>query len=244
VTKSTVAEIRARFDTDVERFSNLDTGQSATVDAPLAMELITEAALRTTHHGEVLDVGCGAGNYSVKLARKRFGPNFTLVDLSRPMLDRAVQRVSANTPGVVTALQGDIRDLDVGVERYDIVMAAAVLHHLRGDDEWRAVFSKLYAALRDGGSIWISDLIAHSDHGVQGLMWDRYGEYLANLKDAAYRDHVFEYVEREDTPRPLMFQLDLLREVGFINVDVLHKNSVFAAFGAHKGEKLYAADHR
>ena len=32
--KSTVAEIRQRFDADVERFSNLETAQSATVDAP------------------------------------------------------------------------------------------------------------------------------------------------------------------------------------------------------------------
>ena len=40
--KSTVEEIRERFDADVERFSNLETGQSATVDAPLAMSLIAE----------------------------------------------------------------------------------------------------------------------------------------------------------------------------------------------------------
>ena len=46
--KSTVEEIRARFDKDVERFSNLDTGQSATIDAPLALELIAEAAAATT----------------------------------------------------------------------------------------------------------------------------------------------------------------------------------------------------
>jgi len=35
--KSTVDEIRSRFDADVERFSNLTTGQSATIDAPLAI---------------------------------------------------------------------------------------------------------------------------------------------------------------------------------------------------------------
>src|SRR5687768_11443821 len=34
VMKSTVDEIRRRFDADVERFSNLETGQSATLDAP------------------------------------------------------------------------------------------------------------------------------------------------------------------------------------------------------------------
>ena len=66
--KSTVDEIRQRFDTDVERFSNLDTGQSATVDAPLAMALVARAAAAATPHARhVLDVGCGAGNYSLKL---------------------------------------------------------------------------------------------------------------------------------------------------------------------------------
>ena len=43
--KSTLEDIRKRFDNDVERFSNLETGQAATIDAPLAMELITRAAV-------------------------------------------------------------------------------------------------------------------------------------------------------------------------------------------------------
>ena len=59
-------------------------------------------------------------------------------------------------------------------------------------------------------------------------------KYLTRLKDEAYRDHVFAYVAKEDTPRPLLFQLDLLRQVGFAQVDVLHKNVCFAAFGAVK----------
>jgi tRNA (cmo5U34)-methyltransferase len=65
-------------------------------------------------------------------------------------------------------------------------------------------------------------------------MWERYGAYLANLRDEAYRDHVFAYIAREDSPRPLMFQLDLLRSVGFSQVELLHKNGCFAAFGAIK----------
>ena len=65
-------------------------------------------------------------------------------------------------------------------------------------------------------------------------MRHRYGKYLAQLKDEAYRDQVFAYIEREDTPRSLMFQLELLRAVGFSKVEVLHKNSCFAAFGARQ----------
>ena len=233
--KSTVTEIRKRFDKDVERFSNLETGQSATIDAPLALELIATAAARTTPHAtRLLDVGCGAGNYTLKLLQQLPGLNVTLVDLSGPMVERAVQRVTPATKGTVTALQGDIRELPLGEASCDVIVAAAVLHHLRDEAEWRAVFAKLYRALRPGGSLWISDLIEHTDPRVQALMWERYGEYLTQLKDAAYRDHVFAYVTKEDTPRPLMFQLDLLRATGFADVEILHKNSVFAAFGAWK----------
>jgi tRNA (cmo5U34)-methyltransferase len=66
-------------------------------------------------------------------------------------------------------------------------------------------------------------------------MWEQYGNYLSQIKDEAYRDHVFDYIAQEDSPRPLMFQIDLLRSVGFSNVEILHKNSCFAAFGGIKG---------
>jgi tRNA (cmo5U34)-methyltransferase len=69
---------------------------------------------------------------------------------------------------------------------------------------------------------------------VQQLMRRQYGDYLTRLKDEAYRDPVFAYIEKEDAPRPLPFQLDLLSRVGFARVDVLHKNVCFAAFGALK----------
>src|SRR5215212_6204119 len=103
--KSTVDEIRARFDADVDRFSDLDTGQSAAVDAPLAMALIAQAAAAATPDARhVLDVGCGAGNYTLKLLQHLPGLDVTLVDLSRPMLDRATERVGCATAGTVTAI--------------------------------------------------------------------------------------------------------------------------------------------
>ena len=47
---------------------------------------------------------------------------------------------------------------------------------------------------------------------------------MTRLKDEAYRDHMFASVEEEDTPLSLLFQPDLLREGGFSQVEVLHKN--------------------
>ncbi|QDU90349.1 Demethylrebeccamycin-D-glucose O-methyltransferase [Pirellulimonas nuda] len=234
--KSTTDEIRARFDNDVERFASLETGQAATIDAPLAMALITEAAVACTPRiGRVLDVGCGAGNNTLRL-REAAGRDFDvdLLDLSGPMLTRAAERVRRVNGGEVRTVQADFRAAPLVDGGYDVILAAAVLHHLRDDDDWRQAFAKLYRLLRPGGSVWITDLVLHEQPAVQQMMWRRYGEHLSSLGGEAYRDKVFEYIDREDSPRPVTYQLDLLRSVGFEKVDLLHKNSCFAAFGATK----------
>ena len=132
--KSTVKEIKERFDNDVERFSNLDTGQVATIDAKISLELLTETSKRITPNAKnLLDIGCGAGNYSLNMLTKIADLNCTLVDLSEPMLDKAKERVSAKTNNKVEIIQGDIREVGLKENSFDIILAGAVLHHLRDE---------------------------------------------------------------------------------------------------------------
>jgi tRNA (cmo5U34)-methyltransferase len=185
--KATVEEIRRRFDAEVERFSNLETGQAATIDAPLAMELITKAAAAATPGiGRVLDLGCGAGNNTLRLLRECPG-GFAcdLCDLSLPMLQRARARVAAATTGAIRILHGDFRTLALEDAAYDVVLAAAVLHHLRDDRDWEAALAKIHRVLRPGGSLWVTDLVSHENPRVQEMMWRRYGAYLESLGGAA-----------------------------------------------------------
>jgi tRNA (cmo5U34)-methyltransferase len=230
--KSTPEQIRARFDQLVEKFSNLETGQTTAIDSPLALELVAAAAAAVTPGAtRLLDIGCGAGNYTLKLLERFPGASVTLVDLSAPMLERARTRVQAATAGSVSTLQTDVRHSELPSAAFDVIVAGAVLHHLRDDAEWEAVFRKLHMSLAPGGSLWIFDLIECDTPAVRPVLWDRYGDYLAGLQNAEFRDAVFAYIEEEDSPRPLVYQLDLLRKVGFRSVEVLHKHLCFAAFG-------------
>lgn len=234
--KSSVDEIRVRFDADVERFSNLETGQSATIDAPLALELVAEAAAACTPQAKrLLDLGCGAGNFSLRLLKQLPLESVTLIDLSQPMLTAAERRIGEASSAQVTAVQTDLRSFDWPRGEFDIVVAAAVLHHLRTDDEWREVFLRIHESLLPGGSFWVFDLVTSGHPPLESLMQRRYADYLTALGGAEYQQKVFDYIEREDTPQSLWFQLKRLEDVGFTAIDILHKNACFAAFGGVKG---------
>ena len=183
--KATTEEIRRKFDEDVERFSDLERGHEAAMDSPLAMELIAAAAAGVTPAARrALDVGCGGGNYALKLLQRFPGLEVTLLDLSDSMLERARERVTAAGAGAVDTVQGDVRGF-TPVGRYDVIVASAVLHHLREEGEWRQVFRRLYQALEPGGSFWIFDLVAHEIPAVGELMQKRHGDYLVGLRDEA-----------------------------------------------------------
>ena len=233
--KSTVEEIKERFDNDVERFSNLNTGQLSTIDAKISLELITEASKRIVPNAEnLLDIGCGAGNYSLMMLSKIPNLNCTLVDLSKPMLDKAFERVSLQTNKNVEVLQGDIRQVELKENHFDIILAGAVLHHLRDDKDWETTFEKLFKLLRPGGCLMISDLITQDTALLNDYTWERYGDYLEELDGKAYRQKVLDYVAKEDSPRSMNYQLDLMKQVGFSKVEILHKNMCFGAFGGIK----------
>lgn len=234
--KSSVEEIRARFDADVERFSQLETGQVAAMDSAYCLQLMADACGALHPQAtSLLDLGCGAGNYSLKVLEAI--PTLReihLVDLSGPMLTRAQERLQQATAAMSFLYQTDMRELEFEEAVFDLIVTSAALHHLREKQEWVSMFEKLYRWLKPGGSVWIYDLLAEDSPELEILNRKRYSDYLVGLKGEAYRDQVFAYIEKEDTPRSLEFQIGLLQRVGFGRVHILHRHACFGMFGAVK----------
>lgn len=229
--KFSVDEIKERFDNDVDRFSNLETGQQAVIDAPIMLELISTLAVNIKPDIEnLLDIGCGAGNNTISILRALPGINCDLVDISLPMLEKAKERISQENAGEIRIFHGDFRNISLPSSNYDLAVAAAVLHHLRDDSDWEGCFKKIFTLLKPNGAFFVSDIVHHQHRAIHSAMWDRYGDFLESIGGIEYKEKVFDYIDKEDSPRSLSYQLELMKKVGFTTVDVLHKNSCFAAF--------------
>jgi tRNA (cmo5U34)-methyltransferase len=233
--KSTPEAICENFDQQVERFSNIETGQSTAIDSPLSMELVARsAAILNPNASRIMDLGCGGGNYAVKITSVLPNVDCTLVDLSTNMLAKAEERVRENITGKITVIQGDYRDVYLEENAYDVITAGTTLHHLREIQEWELVFTKIFKALKHGGTFWISDIVIGETDEINQLMLDG---WLSILRKQISEEEIEMYLERyetEDSPRTLSYQLELMKQVGFTKTMVLHKHFNFATFGAIK----------
>ena len=97
----------------------------------------------------VLDVGCGVGRWSIRMARR--GAQVTGVDLSPTMVEEAGRR--ARLAGVgerCTFRQGDLAGLDLG-RRFRRILGVTVLQHILDRERLRAAVARLAAHLEPGG---------------------------------------------------------------------------------------------
>jgi tRNA (cmo5U34)-methyltransferase len=158
----------------------------------------------------------------------------SLLDLSRPMLNKAYERVTSQTANNVRIIQNDIRTAPLQEKYFDIILAGAVLHHLRDDNDWEQVFTKIYKLLKPNGCLMISDLIIQDTDTLTKYTWECYEKYLNKIGGEEYGQKVLDYIRKEDSPRSINYQIELMKQVGFSSIEILHKNICFAAFGRVK----------
>lgn len=233
--KKTVAEISSYFNGEVERFSDLARGQLSIKDARLMMDLLAETAgVLIPDARNILDIGCGAGNQTLNLLRVFPAAECTLLDISPAMLKRAGERVAPVAPDRFALVEDDFRTARLPEGKFDIVVAAAVLHHLRDDADWTRGFSRIYSLLKKGGLLLVSDLIRHEDPAVEAVFKVRQEKFLRGALGDAEAERILQSIALSDTPTSLEYQFALLRRIGFRQVCLLHKNLVFGAYYARK----------
>ena len=178
----------------------------------------------------VLDLGAGTGLFGAMVARAFPEASLLLTDISQAMLSQAKQRFAGN-PRVSYALL-EHAQLSA-VSEYDLVLSALSIHHLEHRDK-RALFQKIYRALRPGGMfINVDQALAPSRIGEEQYerIWleDARANGVSELALAQARERM-----REDRNALLSDQLAWLVEAGFDDVDCWYKRFRFVVYGGAK----------
>ena len=127
------------------------------------------ARLDLPESGVAIDLGCGPGDIALRLARALPGWQVDGVDGSRPMLESGRRRlVSEGLAERVRLLHCQLPTPTLPRPAYDLVLSNSLLHHL---SEPGVLWSTARAALRDGGALFVMDLMRpESPEAVEALV--------------------------------------------------------------------------
>ncbi len=145
------------FDSEAETYDQwYETPLGKFIDSIETREIIY--LLHPTKGMSVLDVGCGTGNYSIKLAR--LGCVVTGVDISERMLNIA-QKKARDSKQAITFIRCNGDSLPFADEQFDAVLSVAALeffeNQTRGLDEFFRVVrkgGKIVAGFINRDSLW------------------------------------------------------------------------------------------
>lgn len=108
--------------------------------------------------GDILDLGCGPGDVTFRIADRFPKAKITAVDGSKAMLNFAEKRktTKTGTSERVNFVQAMIPGSNIPKQEYDLILSTSFLHHLHHPD---ALWQTIKEHSTPGTKIFIADLI-------------------------------------------------------------------------------------
>jgi tRNA (cmo5U34)-methyltransferase len=175
------------------------------------------------HASSILELGCGTGNLTLRLAKKYPDAKLTLVDAAPPMLEVARARLGSRA---ATFAASTFETMDFEPASFDLVTSTISLHHVR---EKAPLYRAVRRTIRPGGTFRFADQMAGGTRGNHLINWTRWLEFcrepgncteaeIASLLDhAAAHDHYTAVGEH----------FRLLEQAGFKNPDCVWRNWIW-----------------
>ena len=170
----------------------------------------TASLLPSEDGASVLDLGCGTGLELAEYFLCNPTAAVTGIDLSEGMLAELRRKFADKE---VRLILGSYFDVPLGESIFDAAVSVESLHHFTKEEK-RALYTKLHAALKDGGYFILTDYFADSDE--EEAMHRR--NFLAMKEAQGISDSEFYHY---DTPLTVRHETEALLDAGFSSVELL-----------------------
>lgn len=189
--------------------------------------------LRVKPGSSVLDVGCGVGRWSRRLAAR--GAHVTGIDLSPTMVAEARRRAAAEGVGDRCWFDAqDLSRLDAGA-KFDLVLGVTVLQHILDPEALAAAVSRMTSHLAPGGRMVLLEaapvrLAKHCDSSIfRARVRSEYLELfskcglrvtaLTGVDPAPFKYRLLPHLKR--LPRPLAVAATTAASLASLPIDAL-----------------------
>jgi trans-aconitate 2-methyltransferase len=188
----------------------------------------------------VLELGCGTGNLSLRLAARFPGAAITFVDASEEMVELTRARVSASHPQAAARgrfVVARFEELPTGMDAFDVVTSAISLHHVA---DKAALYRSIRGRMANGGTFRFADQMWGATEANAALNWQRWLEFCRLPGNCSEEEiaSLLEHAREHDHYVPVAGHLRLLEAAGFAGVDCVWRNWMWGIVTAEAGERI------
>jgi tRNA (cmo5U34)-methyltransferase len=194
----------------------------------------------------ILDLGCGNGIISNELLKIDGSIAATLIDASEDMLNKAkenlkgfekIQFIKASFQEI---LDKDILNKEIQNRNFNFIVSSLAIHHLDMNEK-KALFKRIFSYLKVDGYFLNIDVVLAPTQALEQwylFLWKNWIEerkVSLGIEGNYYNDVIRRYKTNKDNkPDTLDSQLNVLKCVGFRDVDCFYKYGIFTMYGGKK----------
>ena len=189
---------------------------------------------------KVLDLGCGDGLFLQELTKSFKPSKVTLMDGSAEMLGAAKKRLSGQND--ISFIQASFQELltnDPLNENFDFIYSSLAIHHLPFDEK-KKLYAYIYKHLSFSGWFIHYDVALPPSEKLEKWYLSFWREWIKSHPFKEKQEQLLEIPGQykgnpDNMPDTLGSQLEILKDIGFCNVDCFYKYGIFSLFGGSKG---------
>jgi tRNA (cmo5U34)-methyltransferase len=182
----------------------------------------------------VLELGCGTGNLSLRLAARFPDASITFVDAAPEMIEITRARLDEALPQAArraTFVLARFEELSMPDATYDLVTSAISLHHVR---EKAPLYRALRQAIAPGGTFRFADQHLGNSEANQSINWARWLDFCRSEGQCTpdELESLLHHAAAHDHYTPLAEHFRMLEHAGFTGVDCVWRSTIWGIITA------------